>query len=310
MRSPNGKRDWNSNEEADSVASNILQPLDLVRRAAKRLEARHIEAPRLCAEHLLAHVLKRDRSALYRNRDPVSRESADRFNTLIERRLAHEPLQHLTGRTEFWSLPIRCDRRALIPRPETELCVRAVLDLLKDHARPVVADIGTGTGCIAIALAHELPAARILASDVSSEALALARENVRENGFAERIELLLGDLAEPFLEAGLATSLDVVVCNPPYVAEAEISTLQPEVRNHDPHPSLCGGTDGLLYYDRLFKELTPLVKRGGGLVLEMGDCQAERVRRLARNTAWQISRTTRDAADIDRVCVAKRIDNG
>lgn len=285
-------------------------PLELVRGAAKALQLAGVDAPRRCAEKLLAHVLCADRAALYRNPAPVPPAATGQFHALVARRVNREPLQHLLGETEFWSLTIRCDRRALIPRPETELCVRAALDFLRGLQRPVVCDIGTGSGCIAVALAHERPDARVFASDISPEALALAAENLRRHGLQGRVTLLAGDLAQPFFDAPLALQADLVVCNPPYVAVEEIPTLQPEVRNHDPHPALCAGQDGLLFYRRLLAEFPPLLKRNGGLVIELGDGQAEAVCRLARDAGWQPTELIKDAASITRVLTAKRIDDG
>ena len=198
-----------------------------------------VDAPRLCAEMLMAHLLGCDRAALHRrSKDALSMDEAARFEELLARRAAREPVQHIVGRTEFWSLDILCDPSALIPRPETEVVVETALGVLKDSAAPAIADIGTGTGCIAIALATELPGARLYASDISRDALELAARNLAAHGLAQRVQLLEGDLAEPFLKQGLAGRLDAVVCNPPYVAESDKPALQPEVRDYEPEAAL------------------------------------------------------------------------
>jgi len=297
-------------EKAEPGHPHAGAPLQLIRRAAQKLAAAGIEAPRLTAERLLAHLLDTDRSSLYRDARPLPGATVAEFTRLVARRCRHEPLQHLVGKTEFWSLTILCDKRALIPRPETELSVRAALDFIADIPAPVVYDVATGTGCIAIALARERPDARIFASDISTDALELAAENLRLHGLLNRVRLLHGDLGQAFFETTLAPPADLVVCNPPYVAEAEIPTLQPEVRDHDPHPALCAGQDGLLFHRRLVRELPPLLKRNGGLVLELGDGQARDVCVLARDSGWHSVHLIKDAACIDRVLVARRIYHG
>ena len=310
MRSPNAKRDWSLDEKAEPGHLKASSPLQLIRRAAHRLRSAGIEAPQLTAERLLAHLLETERSSLYRDPRPLSPLTTAKFAEFVARRCRREPLQHLVGKTEFWSLTILCDERALIPRPETELCVRAALDFIADVATPVVYDVATGTGCVAIALAHERPDARIFASDISADALALAGENLRLHGLQKQIRLLQGDLGQAFPETTLASPADLVVCNPPYVAEAEIPTLQPEVRDHDPHPALCAGPDGLLFYRRLLREFPSLLRRNGGLVLELGEGQARDVCDLARDSGWHSVQLIKDAARIDRVLVANRIYHG
>ena len=318
MKSRSRKRVWNWSEpigpgaEAGSTAAGDGGgPLECVRRAAARLAQDDIDSPRLCAERLLAHALRVERIDLYRmGNAPLPAEAAARFELCLERRLRREPLQHIVGYTEFWSLRIRCDRRALIPRPETEYCVAAALDVIGKRPRPRIADLGTGAGCIAIALARALPRARVFATDISPEALSLARENVAEHGLGERISLLEGDLTAPLRAAGVAGTLDVVVCNPPYVAESEMDTLQPEVVAHDPHIALAGGPDGLHFHRRILRESGDVLRGDGGLVLEMGDGQAGAIRALVRDNGWTVAAFVKDAAGTPRVCVARRLDDG
>jgi len=310
MKSPNAKKDWNW-LEARVRPSAPAEPLELVRQATVLFRRRGIDAPRLCAERLLAHVLNLERKDLYIRREAaVPVEATALFAELVRRRLEHEPLQYLLGHTEFWSLKILCDRRAFIPRPETEHCVEAALELARRHSHPAAADLGTGTGCIIAALATELPGADLFASDISQGALALARENLQRLGLADRVTLLEGDLARPFLDAGLAGSLDIVVCNPPYVAEADLGALQPEVRLFEPHSALRAGADGLCLYRRLLAEVPPLLKPGGALVLEIGDGQSEAIRRLANRTGWDTKGIKRDHARIERVVTLTRTRHG
>ena len=287
------------------------RPLGLVRVTVAYLESRSVDAPRLCAEKLLAHALGCERIDLYTGFDKeVPSDALSRFRELVRRRGAREPIQHLIGQTEFWSLPIRCDARAFVPRPETELLVQTAITLLQGRDAPLIADIGTGTGCLAVALAHELKNARIMASDISPDALALAAENLRLHELDGRVSLIEGDLVAPFLEREPAGAFDIVLSNPPYVAAAEIPRLQPEVRDHDPHIALFGGADGLDVTRRLLAEVPPLLKPDACLLLELGDGQAEPVREEMARSGWRVLQTIADGAGIERVIVAQRETDG
>lgn len=257
------------------------------------------------------HALACDRAALYRESDrPVPVEAARRFRSLVERRARREPLQHLLGWTEFWSLRIACSPAALIPRPETELCVAAALERLTGLHAPRIADVGTGTGCIAAALALERTDAAIFATDVCPDALALAAQNVRAHGVADRVRLLQGDLFAPIIEAGLAGALDLVVCNPPYVAEDEFPALQSEVREYDPRRALDGGPDGLRIIRRVVAEAPTLLKPAGALILELGEGQAAAAQSLAESAGLADVETRRDAAGVTRTIIATRSADG
>jgi release factor glutamine methyltransferase len=282
---------------------------DLLRAGAIRLREADVDSPRLCAEMLMAHLLECDRVALHRcSRDEVSADDAARFEALLARRAAREPVQHIVCRTEFWSLDVLCDSSALVPRPETEVLVEAALGVLKSNSAPAIADIGTGTGCIVIALAKELPRARLFASDISRDALALAARNLEAHGLTRRVQLIKGDLAEPFLRLGLAGRFDAIVCNPPYVAESDKPTLQPEVRDYEPEIALYGGANGLQVIARLLAETGPLLKPAGYLIIEIAQGQAHAVRELAENSTagWRVIRIIADPAGIERVLLIQK----
>jgi release factor glutamine methyltransferase len=320
MNSPNAKKASSSIEERTSGCVE-----ELLRAGAARLREADVEAPRLCAEMLMAHLLGTDRAALCRRaKDRLSTDEAARYEELLARRAAREPVQHIVGRTEFWSLDILCDPGALIPRPETEVVIQTALGVLKNSAAPEIADIGTGTGCIAIALATELPGARLYASDISRNALELAARNLAAHGLSERVQLFEGDMAEPFLSHGLAGRLDAVVCNPPYVAESHKPALQPEVREYEPEAALYGGRDGLRVVARLLAEAAPLLKPAGYLIIEIAQGQAPAVRELAEKSGagpstnaqgrpelgrmggWRVIRTIADPAGIERVLLIQK----
>ena len=304
MNSQNAKKASSSTEAPASCSVG-----ELLRAGAARLRAADVDAPRICAEMLMAHLLESDRVALLRrSKDRLSLDETARYEELLARRAAREPVQHIVGHTEFWSLNILCDPSALIPRPETEVVVETALGILRNSVAPAIADIGTGTGCIAIALATELPGARLYASDISRDALELAARNLTAHGLTQRVQRFEGDMAEPFLRHGLAGRLDAIVCNPPYVAESDKPTLQPEVRDHEPETALYGGRDGLRVVARLLAETGPLLKPAGYLVMEIAQGQAPAVRELAeqRRGSWRVIRTVADPAGIERVLLIQK----
>ena len=271
-----------------------------LRRAAARLADAGLPEPRADAEVLLAHVLSIDRQLLVlRVQEPLAPELAARFEALLARRLQREPTAQLVGVREFWSLPFRVDRRVLIPRPETELVVETALAVAPGATR--VLDVGTGSGVLAVALARELPRARVVALDRSPGALAIARENVQQ--LAPRVRLVCGDL----LAAIASCTFDLVVANPPYVPTAEIARLAPELRDYEPRLALDGGADGLAVIRALLAEVPRVLLAGGWLVFELGAGQAGTVvQEAARETVWGPARVVRDLAGIERVMALQR----
>ena len=258
--------------------------------------------PRLDAEVLLAYVLGLSRAGLFaRLHNDLPKEDIVRFHQLLHRRLQREPLQYITGVQEFWSLEFRVTPEVLIPRQETELVVETTLRLLGEDRKSNVKsqkskfqnpspnpelqtlrllDIGTGSGCIAIALAKELPNAEVWATDISNTALTVAQDNAQQHNVTERLHFLQGDLFTPLQHQGL--TFDLIVSNPPYIVHDDIPLLQPEVGNWEPHRALDGGSDGLDFYRRLLHESPNYLWPGGYLVLEIGLGQGAEVLQLAR----------------------------
>jgi release factor glutamine methyltransferase len=234
-----------------------------------------IAGARLEAQLLLAHVLECSRMQLYTGFDkPLGEAELAAYRALIKRRLAGEPVAYLLGEHEFWGLPLYVDQHVLVPRPDTETVIEVARAMRADRAAPCrVLDLCTGTGAIAISLAKELPAARVIATDVSPEACAIARRNVERNGFSDRVEVRPGDLYAP--TAG--ERFDLIVSNPPYIATAVIETLSPEVKR-EPRIALDGGADGLAFYDRICAGVLDHLEVGGALVVEHGFDQAATVR--------------------------------
>jgi release factor glutamine methyltransferase len=278
--------------------------LDLaVRQAAERLQRSARGDTRLDAESLAMHVLRRDRAYLhaYPELELSCHELSD-YSALIDRRASGEPLQYITGHQEFWGLDLQVTPAVLIPRPETEHAVEAALEVLHGMDSPHVIDVGTGSGCIALALAFELPQAAIEAVDISPEALEVARGNAERLGLAARVCFAHADLLENHLSRG--SVFDMVISNPPYVGESEADKLQIEVREHEPRCALFGGREGLDVYRRLIPQANRVLKPGGWLVLEIGYSQEQGIRELL--SGWLEVRTVPDLQGIPRVAVARK----
>jgi len=275
-----------------------------VDRGRARLAAVGIEAAGLEACLLFEHAAGFDRTALLaRGREPAEPDAVRRYELLLAERARRVPLAYITGEREFWSLKLRVDSRVLVPRPETETLVEAALERIGPGAR--VADVGTGSGAIVIALARELGAGAFFATDRCSSAIAVARANAAEHGLAQRIEFLEGDLLAPL--AALPELLDALVSNPPYIPTAQLGGLQPEVRDFEPRAALDGGEGGLDLIARLIAGAPPLLRGGGWLLLEIGAGQADAVRALLQRTGRYVDISTRrDLAGIERVVAARR----
>jgi release factor glutamine methyltransferase len=324
------------------------QSLD-VRTALKKgihlLREAHVPSGTLTAELLLLHVTRRDRTWLYAHPEEIlDPEMIATYFSLLRRRATGEPTQHLTGKQEFWGLEFEVSPDVLIPRPETEHLIEVALDRLavrelRSGRDPKLTgegitsvDIGTGSGCIAIALAKELPNAKIYATDISPAALAIAQRNATRLGFSNRINFLESDLLAAFSDVGarhivpVLTSqpspgpsshqspvtnhqsplLDLIISNPPYIGRKETSTLPIEVRDHEPPSALYGGEEGYELYGQLIPEAARHLKPGGLLVLELGHNSLPAVRPLLETPEWTSVHVTNDLAGTPRVLSAER----
>lgn len=262
--------------------------LEVISKSSDFLAKKGVDSPRLQTELLLAHVLQLPRMKLYLNFErELTEPELDSLRKLVQRRGQREPLQHLVGSASFCGLEMAVNRHVLIPRPETELLAEAGwLFLSTLDSRPSTAlDFGTGSGCIAIALAAKSPATRVVALDLSAEALSLAKQNAATNNVAERIEFRHGD---GFATLQPGERFDLIVSNPPYIASAEIETLQPEVRDHDPRGALDGGADGLDFYRRLAAPAALFLNPHGKLMLEFGEGQADAISAILTAQNWKI----------------------
>jgi release factor glutamine methyltransferase len=269
------------------------------------LRRRGSESPRLDAEVMLAHVLDWQRVQLYTHYDEEVGETArTAFRTLVRRRAEGSPVAYLIGRKEFYSLPLEVSPAVLIPRPESEFVVVEFLEVAKHKAQIRAVDVGTGSGCLAIACTHQHPSARFVAIDISAEALELAQRNAEKHGVADRINFRQGDLLEPVAKEG---PFDVILSNPPYIPSGEIPGLEPGVRDYEPHTALDGGADGLRVVSRIIHQAMPLLRPGGHLILEIGTAQEGPVRaQITEEGGLEIAPTVYDLRKHPRVIRATR----
>jgi release factor glutamine methyltransferase len=284
--------------------------LDVIQRSANFLAKRGLDSPRLQAELLLAHVLQIPRMQLYLQFERLlAPPELNAVRELVRRRGQREPLQHLLGSTSFCGLELAVDARALVPRPETEQLAELAWESLNARGQgpesAMALDFGTGSGCLAIALAVKVPTARLQAIDISADALAVARQNAGRHQVQDRIQFSLGD---GFAAVPTEARFDLIVTNPPYIASAEIAALEPEVRDHDPRVALDGGAHGLDFYHRLAREAAAFLRPGGRLMAEFGDGQADAIREILVSQNWIVEWVKADYSGRPRFIVARRPD--
>ena len=280
----------------------IWRIIDLVQWTTEYFERHDIPTPRLDAELLLGHILQKSRLQLYLNFDmPVFPEGLSEFRELIKKRAAHAPVSYLTNHKEFMSLAFYVDQRVLTPRPETEILVETILDGQKERCRLI--DIGTGSGAIAISLAVNCPDWEIVGTDLSADALEVARKNAVAHDCAERITFLQGNLFEPVKELE-NRPFDWIASNPPYVSAEDFPTLAPDVREHEPEIALIAESDGLSIIRHIIAEAPQFLNPQGKLILEIGYNQSRAVQDLIRShSAYTVCRVIKDYSGMDRVVV-------
>lgn len=289
------------------MAQTVWTILALIRWADERFKKEGIATPRLDAEVLLAETLGMDRVGLYTHYDqPLQADELARFKPLVLRRLRREPVAYILGRREFWSLPLRVTPDVLIPRPETETLVAEALRVLSpnDQEELRLLEIGTGSGAISIALAKELPEAKITATDLSPKALSVAEENAAKNRVRDQIRFLQGDLFQPVPKGA---AFDLVVSNPPYITRGQLSSLMPEVRDYEPRIALDGGKDGLDFFRRALPAVAGYLRSGGWFLAELGAGQDRQVLEIAqKNLELDSLGFAKDLSEINRVFKARK----
>lgn len=281
---------------ANPQSNGLMTVLEILNRTKVFFERKGVPDPLLDAQHIISYGLKmKNRMDLYLNFEkPLTPAELDVLRPLVARRANREPLQHILGDTSFRGFIIKCDTRALVPRPETEDIVDMVKDSVKEQEAPFVVEIGTGTGCIAISCAKEMENAKVLACDVSEDALALARENAEANELtAPKLAFAKGDLLEAVTADALAAAgleanakMDCLVANLPYIPDSEKGKLQPEVAKFDPALALFGGADGLNLVRKLLQQSEGRLNSGAKIFLEIGSEQAEVLKAEAPRYPW------------------------
>jgi len=278
---------------------------DILHESTKALEAADIPLARLDAEVLLSFCLGDDRLEFYKNPDKtISEMQLDAYRNLIARRLQWEPVAYITGRKEFWSFTLEVNSSVLIPRPDTEIIVEEALDICHNFTSlPVwILDIGTGSGAIALALASEIDGAKVMATDISAAALALAQKNAATLGLKERIDFRQGNLFEPV--DGL---FDIIVSNPPYIAANDYEELPASVKDFEPREALLAGASGLEFYEKLIYSAAAYLKKNGWLLLEIGAKQETGIRSILKASGlYESIKMRRDYAGLPRVIKARR----
>ncbi len=273
--------------------------------AEEALDESGVPGSRLDAERLLAFELGRDRSYLLAHfQESVPESAEEQFFARIAERRRGKPLQYLLGSQEFRGLEFEVTPAVLIPRPETELLVEAAVERFS-KGKPVLADVGTGSGCIAVATAKALPGASLIATDLSEDALSVARRNASRHNVADQIQFLPGDLLQPLSPLGMDEKLDCVLSNPPYVAERDLPALQREVRDWEPRMALVAGFTGLEVYRRLLPQALRFLKPGGTLILEIGYNMQPEIAELF-DADWRLEGIRDDFSGIPRIVVAQK----
>ena len=278
--------------------------LEVIKKSSEFLAKKGVDSPRLQTELLLAHLLKLPRMKLYLNFErTLLPTELDALRALVMRRAQREPLQHIIGSASFCGLEMLVNKHVLVPRPETELLAELgwqFLSSINSHP-PTCLDFGTGSGCIAIAIAAKCPTTRIVAVDISPEAIAVARQNAATHHVVDRVEFRCGD---GFTTLSGADKFDLIVSNPPYIASDEIATLETEVREYDPRGALDGGADGLDFYRRLATEAGAFLKPGGKITIEFGDDQTKEISDIFTAERWTVESVHLDYTKRERLLTA------
>jgi release factor glutamine methyltransferase len=272
----------------------------MLEEGSRVLEEAGIDTARLDAEVLLAHAYGSSRAALIAGLASISDDAAEKFRAMIARRAVREPVAYIFGSKEFFSLDFEVTPAVLIPRPETETMVEAASTFLATHREPRILDIGTGSGAIAIAIAVNAPDARVIATDISKEALEVARRNAIRHRCADRIDFVATDL---FPDGD--SRFDLIVSNPPYVAEADFEDLAPETRLHEPRGALVSGKDGLDMHRRIAADSRSRLNAEGAVMVEIGAGQASSVEALFRRAGFSNIDAVRDLAGLERIVRSK-----
>ncbi len=278
----------------------MLTVLDAINLSADYLKKKNIESPRINAEHLLSHVLKRKRLELYLSFDkPLNEDETNLYRELIRRRGTSEPLQYILGSVEFYGLEFRVTRDVLIPRPETEILVEKIIESFDKNSQLKILDIGTGSGNIAISLAKNFNNAEVTGIDVSGEALTIAKENSRLNDVNGNVKFGILDVLNQNITSEV--KYDVIVSNPPYVSVKEYPDLRPELNVYEPRIALTDENDGLNFYRAISEKSKNILKKDGQIFFEIGQGQCEEIKNILERNKFSDIKIFKDYSDIERV---------
>ena len=282
-----------------------------LRAAIEKLISAHIENPQLEAEILLAHVLKKDRIRLHFHAElPLEDSVSEEFKALVARKALHEPTAYILGQWEFWSLPFSVTRDTLIPRPETEMIVEIVLGIVKRKGldKPLILDLGTGCGVLGVTLAHEIPGATVVATDLSFPALITTRQNARRNGVESRVCLIQADWTHPFRSYGAGfAGFQLVVSNPPYISNKAKKLIAQEISEYEPEKSLFCNDDGLEHIAELINTVPGILCKKAWFICEIGWDQGKRALQMTMDTGkYREAEIRKDLSGKDRVLLARR----
>jgi len=296
-----------------SSLMNIWTIQKLLNWITEHFTSKGIDSPRLSAELVLSHVVGLKRIELYTQFDkPVTKKQLDLLHDLVKRAGQNEPIAHIIGKTEFYSLGLNVTPDCLIPRPETELLVERAIEFLRTRTgKQLVCDLCTGSGCIAVAIAKNFPDVQIIATDICEAALNVAAKNIEKHQLKDRIKLLCGDLFDPIMPQLDVGKFDLIVCNPPYVSMPEFEKLDKNVKDYEPKSALLAGTDGLDVHRRIVERVNEFLKGDASLMLEIGYSQGPAVRELLEKAGYfgEI-RIEKDFHDNDRIAMAKKQKSG
>lgn len=276
-----------------------MKMFELIKEACNMLNG--FDLPQLDAEVILSYVLNKDKIYIYINRDmEISEETAQEFFKLIERRKNGEPVQYIVGRQEFMSLDFMVTPGVLIPRGDTEVLVEEALKNMHNMKKPIVVDVGCGSGAIAVSIAKYKEDARVFALDIMDTPLEITETNAEKNGVLDRLHIIKSDMLKS-LDKNLYNSVDVIISNPPYIREDVIPTLMREVKDYEPYTALSGGEDGLFFYREITKQSLNFIKRGGFIAYEIGYDQGDKVKSILEENGFCNINCTKDLAGHDRV---------
>ena len=276
---------------------------ELLGSSSVRLSEAGVEEPSREAATLLIYALNRDRSFLIAHPEyEPTNDEATRFDSFITRRASREPFHYITGLKEFYGLDFAVTPDVLIPRPETEILVEAAIKELQKLENPKFCEIGVGSGCISVSILHHVPTTTAIGIDISEKALAVARRNADHHAVADRLSLQIGDVF-----AGVTEKFDMIVSNPPYIPDADLTTLQPEVRDHEPHLALFSGSDGLDVLRRIVADAPKYLKPSGLLLMEIGFAQWNSVGELFNPSIWRAYEFLNDMQGIPRIVKASTL---